>query len=591
MAGRPQRFQREFDPRPHERELVAILSEIAERPEADAKALDRIVKRHPRDGRGLFSRSQIIAGYRRFAERRDFGIDETQLLERLRLRPVRTLSGITPVTVLTAPYPCPGECVFCPSDARMPKSYLADEPGAQRAEDNGFDPYLQTWNRLAAYRATGHPVEKVELIVLGGTWSAYPEAYQVWFTTRCLEALNDFGAGVDRRGAAVGSRLDVRALPPPLDGRDPDSSYNDTVRSYWPNRRTLLAADAAADWAALVRAQRDNESAGCRCVGLVFETRPDRVSPGEVERLRRLGATKVQLGVQSLSDRVLALSRRGHDVARTRQAIQRLRGAGFKIHAHWMPNLPGATPEADLADFARLFDDEGVRPDELKIYPCALIESAELVRDYERGTWAPYDDDELMRLLAACLEATPRYCRVTRVIRDFSAHDIAAGTHVANLRELAERSVSETGGVCRDIRAREIRGQAFRREDLGLRETGYATSIGREIFLETVTPDDRIVAFARLSLPTRAAELPELRGRALLREVRVYGGSVGVGRRSPDKPQHRGLGAQLIEASLERAREAGYGELAVISAVGTRGYYRGLGFADGVLYQHRHTDP
>jgi len=206
------RHRNAFDPAPYERELVGIVDEILAAPELDARALDRIVKNHPKDGKGLFSRSEIIAGFRCFAPERSWSVDAADFVGRLRMRPVRTQSGVTPVTVLTKPFPCPGECIFCPNDVRMPKSYLADEPGAQRAEDNDFDPYLQTWNRLAAYRAMGHPVDKVELIVLGGTWSFYPERYQTWFTTRCLEALCDFGDDVDRRRAAGAAPARYRAL-------------------------------------------------------------------------------------------------------------------------------------------------------------------------------------------------------------------------------------------------------------------------------------------------------------------------------------------------------------------------------------------
>ncbi|MFQ5418565.1 MAG: tRNA uridine(34) 5-carboxymethylaminomethyl modification radical SAM/GNAT enzyme Elp3, partial [Myxococcota bacterium] len=184
----PRRHRNAFDPTPYERELVAIVEAILAAPALDDRVLDRIAKKHPRDGAGLFSRSEIIAGFRRFAPERGWSVDEARFVERLRLRPVRTQSGVTPVTVLTKPYPCPGTCIFCPSDVRMPKSYLASEPGSQRAEDNEFDPYLQTWNRLAAYHGIGHPVDKIELNILGGTWSSHPEAYQVWFVKRCFEA-------------------------------------------------------------------------------------------------------------------------------------------------------------------------------------------------------------------------------------------------------------------------------------------------------------------------------------------------------------------------------------------------------------------
>jgi elongator complex protein 3 len=272
-------------------------------------------------------------------------------------------------------------------------------------------------------------------------------------------------------------------------------------------------------------------------------------------------------------------------VAATRRALRVLRGAGFKLHAHWMPNLLGSNPADDAADFARLFQDRDFRPDELKIYPCSLVESAELMGPFRRGEWRPYDGEELLALLADCLGRTPPWCRLTRVIREFSAGEIVAGSRVTNLREVAERLVEERGQRRRDIRAREIRDRDFRAADLALGGLRYATSIGEEHFLEFTTPDDRLVAFLRLSLPRERAPIAELEGRALIREVHVYGASLALGSASDGRPQHAGLGRRLIEAAARIARDAGFASLAVISAVGTREYYRGLGFRDGELYQ------
>jgi elongator complex protein 3 len=350
----------------------------------------------------------------------------------------------------------------------------------------------------------------------------------------------------------------------------------------------LVPARERGEWSALAAAQRANESAGARCVGLALETRPDQVTPEEVLRLRRLGATRVQIGIQSLDDRVLAANRRGHDVAATRAALALLRGAGFKLHAHWMANLLGATPASDRADFARLFDDPAIRPDELKLYPCSLVETAELAVHHARGEWRPYSREELLPLVADCLAAMPRWCRASRVIRDIPSPDIAAGSRETNLREAAEALLRERGIAPCEIRAREVRG-ARGTESVALRETRYATSIGEEAFLEVVTPSDRIAGFARLALPDRAREergaIAELRGAALLRELHVYGAVADFGERAPHKSQHAGLGGRLVERAARLARDAGYPRLAVISAVGTRDWYRRRGFADGDLYQ------
>ncbi len=577
MDRSARRRPRRFDPTRHERELLAIVNEIVQVPGLDRRQLDGVLKRFPRDGCGLFSRSEIIAGFRHFKARNWHTVDEADFVAKLRLRPVRTQSGVTPVTVLTKPFPCPGECIFCPNDVRMPKSYLADEPGAQRAEDNHFDPYLQTWHRLDAFRSMGHPVEKVELIILGGTWSFHPEAYQVWFVKRCFDALNDYGSGVDGCADAGSAPAAFRELAPI--GRGAAGVYNQRVSSR-------LHESERASWEELIASHRINETAGCRSVGLVVETRPDHISAEEVIRIRRLGCTKVQIGLQSLSDDVLERNRRGCDVAASRRALQMLRGAGFKLHAHWMPNLLGSSPERDAEEFSRLFDDPDFRPDELKLYPCSLIETAELMNYYETGEWRPYEREELVDLLAKCLERTPVYCRVTRVIRDFSSGDIVAGNKVANLREVAEAALAARGASSRDIRAREIRGAYFDPSSLALTVETYDTSIGSEHFLAYVTPDDRLVGFLRLSLPDAPLANAELHHSAMIREVHVYGDSLALGRRGEGKAQHLGLGRRLIERAERISADAGFRDLAVISAVGTRDYYRQLGFRDGELYQH-----
>ena len=577
-----------FDPDEHAADLLAIVREIQALPDDGgmiaSDVMEAILRRHPRDGRGFYSRAQLIAGARYLVAQGAIELDEELFVSRIRMRPVRTQSGVTPLTVLTKPYPCPGGCVFCPNDVRMPKSYLADEPGAQRAALNHFDPYLQTWNRLSTYRAIGHPVGKVEMIILGGTWSSHPEAYQIWFVKRCFQALNDFGSGRDGREEVARLTPDFRSLR-----AEAGRNYNEVVGEHLREGLggTLVDPGESAGWAELEVVHKENEEAHCRCVGLVVETRPDHLSVEEVHRIRRLGCTKVQIGYQSLSDKILAANKRGHEVADTRRAMEWLRAAGFKIHAHWMPNLLAATPESDIEDFERLFGDADFRPDELKIYPCSLIETAELMEYHQRGEWRPYDHAELLEVVTTSLERVPRYCRVTRVIRDISSDDIVEGNKLTNFRQIAERELAKQGRQCRDIRAREIRSERVDLASLEYRETRYRSGIGEEVFLEFVTGEDRIAGFARLSLPERPADLDELVGSALLREVHVYGAATALGTRSSKRTQHRGLGQKLVKAAVRNAREAGYANLAVISAVGTRVWYRRIGFVDGDLYQHR----
>jgi elongator complex protein 3 len=575
-----------FDPSQHERELRGLIDEIAQHETLDRAALAELLRRYPKDGRGFFSKSEIIRGFRHLSGA-GLNLDESTFLDKIRMKPIRTLSGVAPVTVLTKPYPCPGECIFCPSDVRMPKSYLSDEPGAQRAAQHQFDPYLQTMSRLLSYHHTGHRCDKVELIILGGTWSSYPEGYQVWFIKRCFDALNAFGRVLEgwTPDLASSPRVDFRGLRETVEGRRMDQRYNEIVSRF-------AGSDDGAEecgWRELESVQRRNEETSARAVGLVIETRPDRVTVDETLRLRRLGATKVQIGIQSLSDRVLELNHRGHEVATTRRAFRLLRRAGFKIHAHWMPNLYGSDPDADVEDFERLFADPDFRPDELKIYPCSLIESAELMAYHEDGRWRPYSHDELLAVLTACLLATPEYCRVTRVIRDIPGTDIVAGNKFTNFRQIVERGMANDGTRSRDIRSREIGRDPVRTEDLRLRAVEYDSSIGREIFLQYVTEEDRLAAFLRLSLPTSesSSAVDEIATSAMIREVHTYGRLLGIGQRQDGRSQHLGLGQSLIERAAEIARSEGYPDLAVISSVGTRSYYRRLGFEDGPLYQHR----
>lgn len=591
-----QRFH--FEPEQHQDELLAVIQALESAEVLDARALQRIVRCHPRRDGHSFSKSQIIRGYRylRHHRRIEGGeSDESEFVHRVRMKPVRTESGVAPVTILTKPYPCPGKCIFCPNDVRMPKSYLSQEPGAQRAAQHRFDPYAQTLSRLYAFHNTGHEVDKVELIILGGTWSFYPEPYQIWFVKRAFDAMNDFSPAV---AAEIGvpdlapGPLDFAEVEEEVEGRrfaeDRERTYNQIISDFLRQKQGGHLEEAAeeATWDELAAVQGRNETSIARAVGLVLETRPDHISEEEVERVRRLGATKVQIGFQSLSDEILAKNKRGHDVAATRRAVRLLRQAGFKLHAHMMPNLHGSSPAADVADFERLFGDPDFRPDELKIYPCSLIESAELMRHFDDGSWRPYTGEELLEVVTACLLRVPPYCRVTRVIRDIPGDDIVTGNKTTNFREVAERELERRGRASRDIRAREIRSEPVDPETLRLDRVEYDTSIGREIFLQFVTPKDRLVGFLRLSLPRSEIFLAEIAAAAMIREVHVYGVVVGIGQKDGGRSQHLGLGRRLIAEAARIARGEGYDDLAVISSVGTREYYRGLGFTDGELYQN-----
>lgn len=520
----------------HADALRALFDAVRAAGTLSSTQLNQLILAHVRDGAAPVPQAKIIAAYREMVARGLLPF-ERAVFDRLRLKPVRTLSGVAPIAVMTAPYPCPGTCIFCPEADGFPKSYLPDEPGAQRAAQARFDPFQQTATRLQTLENVGHATDKIELLILGATWSAYPHQYQEWFIQRCLDALN----GVT----------------------------SETLQD----------------------AQRVNEAAAHRNVGLVVETRPDYITLDEVRRLRWLGVTKVQLGAQSLDDEILAKNRRGHTVQTTRRACRLLRLAGFKLQLHWMPNLLGATPESDRVDFRRLWDDPALRPDEIKIYPCSLVAGTELYTHWQCGEYEPYTDQELTELLIACKASVPSYCRINRVVRDIPAHHIVAGNKQSHLRVVVQREMKQRGLQCHCIRCREVRGEKMDADTLRLVTTAYQTDATTEHFLSYVTPRGRLASFLRLSLPRsdapRGEILDELHGCAVIREVHVYGPALELGAASHGEAQHVGLGTRLIEQGASLARGAGFKRLAVIAAIGTRQYYRRLGFELGELYMSR----
>lgn len=522
----------------HLDDLRALFQAVRDARKLDATQLNALLIRHIHAENGqAVPQTQIVAAYKQLARQGVIPFDR-ELFERLRMKPTRTISGVAPVAVLTGPYPCPADCIFCPDATGVPRSYLPDEPAVQRALRAHFDPYKSTLARMQALEAMGHPIDKIELLIIGATWSAYPKKYQEWYVRRCLDAMN---------------------------GGEPARTLNE--------------------------AQTRNETSPHRCVGMVIETRPDYITMDEVRRLRWLGITKVQLGAQSTDDRILEMNRRGHTIEDTRRAVRLLRLAGFKLHLHWMPNLYGATPESDVRDYQNLWNDPALRPDELKIYPCMLIEGTDLYKLWHAGEYRPYTDEELIETLAQAKRFTPSYCRINRVIRDIPAQYIVEGSKQSHLRVVVQREMKKRGWTCSCIRCREVRGDKIDATRLEMREEVYATDATTEHFISFVTPEDRLVGFMRLSLPhaevPRHEILEELHGCAVVRELHVYGPALELGAENRGEAQHAGLGRRLAEHAMEIARGAGFKRMAVISAIGTREYYRKLGFELGELYVTR----
>jgi len=503
-----------------------------------------LIRRHPLEGGGYLNKAALVAAYEQMVASGEMEVD-TALLERIRMKPMRTLSGVTTVTVLTKPYPCPGKCIFCPTDVRMPKSYLPDEPGAMRALEHKFDPYEQVQNRIRALKNLGHPTDKIELLILGGTWSSYRRDYQEWFIGRCFDAMNS----------------------------------TEVLSPTEPERTEQM------DSAVLTNIHSVNETAPHRNVGLVIETRPDEINPDEIKWLRHLGVTKVQMGAQSFNDHILEINKRGHDVETTRKAVALLRAAGFKIVLHWMPNLLGATPQSDREDFAKLWND--FCPDEIKIYPNQLLANAELYEYWQRGEFQPYTTEELVDLIADIKPSIPRYCRVNRVIRDIPGNNVVEGNRRTSLRQDVHDEMKKRGTKCQCIRCREVKGKVVELASLQLNDQVYQAGSAEEHFISFVTPEDGLAGFIRLSLPSKDSPetgMQDLNGSALIREVHVYGQSLGVGVEKTGAAQHVGLGTRLLEEAERVAKEKGFEKLAVIAAVGTRQYYLDRGFERGEYY-------
>ena len=606
--------------------ILNILSELrAGRAVDDRRLLKLIHAQAKLDGsdKRAYAKRRLLPHYqsvkrddpRRWAS---WGIDgalEEKLLDVLRMKPRRSASGVATITVITKPWPCGSDCLYCPNDIRMPKSYLHGEPACERAEQNWFDPYLQVSARLTALTQMGHSTDKIEIIVLGGTWSDYPEAYQTWFISELFRALNDGAVlGEDPVRDVPGTVAERRAFYAdagfPQDGagfeaftaaaqRTIDAGaagYNAAFHRLYGGSDAWMRAAAMqqGSFAELERLHKVNETARHRVVGLVIETRPDAITPATLTTIRRLGCTKVQMGIQTLDQDVLDANDRSITLDRIQAAFELLRVFGFKIHAHAMANLYTATPERDKRDYRTLVCAPAFQPDEIKLYPCALIEGARLCEKYRDGSWRPYTEDELLDVLADDIIATPPFCRISRMIRDFSSNDILVGNKKPNLRQLVERRLQEAGegAEVQEIRFREVGTRSFDASALSLDIVPYATTNTRERFLQWITPDNRIAGFLRLSLPdlryvdALSSELPVREGEAMIREVHVYGVATQLGEDGVSA-QHIGLGRRLVERACEIAREEGYTKVNVISAVGTREYYRGLGFHDNGLYQQR----
>ncbi len=436
----------------------------------------------------------------------------------LRTRPIRSLSGIVNVSVLTKPYPCPGKCLYCPIEKGIPKSYVSGEPAVERAKKLNFDPYLQVKKRLEMLKAEGHPTDKIELRIVGGTWSFYPKKYQIWFVKKCFEACNEKNAG------------------------------------------------------SLKEAQKLNEKVRHRIVGLSIETRPDFINGKEIKWLRELGVTMVELGVQSIYDDILKLNLRGHNVEETILATKLLKDAGFKVLYQMMPNLLGSNLKRDEKMFEELFKNPDFRPDLLKIYPCALLKTTALYKLYLKDKYVPYSKKSLINLIKKIKKKSPYYVRIQRISRDIPSQKVIAGpAKISNLRQVIANDMKKEGWKCKCIRCREVKEKYDPKEKLHLFRQDYKSSDGKEIFLSFKNENRaKLYSLLRLRLTSQ--------NNAIIREIHTYGLLIAISGKGM-APQHRGFGKKLIKTAEKIVKkEFGLKILSVISGIGARDYFEKLGY-------------
>jgi elongator complex protein 3 len=469
--------------------------------------------------------------------------EKPKLLPVLLKKTTRSISGVTVVAVMTQPQPCPQPepCAYCPGGPTqgVPQSYTGHEPAAMRGSQNNYDPYLQVRSRISQLTAIGHRVDKIELIVMGGTFPATPPEYQTRFIQRCLNAI-------------TGKKS-----------------------------------------AGLEEAKRQAETSRIRNVGITVETRPDWCKQPHVDAMLDMGVTRVEIGVQNPDDELYRLAGRTHTVADVVEATRVAKDAGLKIVYHLMPGMPGSNPARDMAAFKRVFTDPAFKPDMIKIYPCLVIASTKTYDWYREGVYKPYTTEEAAELIAEVKKTLPPWVRVMRVQRDIPAGLIVAGVNKSNLRQLVRQKLAEHGDRCACIRCREV-GHRLAVDNvtpdldkIQILTSSYPASEGKEVFISAEDPENNVlIGYLRLRVPSSKAHRPEINSvpSAVVRELHVYGPLVPVGKHLTQAWQHKGYGAILLSEAERVAREDyGLKKLVVISALGTKQYYMRLGYSrDGV---------
>jgi len=494
----------------------------------------------------------------------------------IKTKPMRTQSGIAPVAIMTEPRDCEhGTCTFCPGGmnsffGNVPKSYTGNEPASMRAIRNNFDAYLQVFNRLEHYVLLNQTPEKVELIIMGGTFLSYPKEYQDKFITDAFKAMNDFSELF-----FTDNKLDKNKFKEFFEFELDFKSKERTEKI----QGKLLELKKESE---LEKEQIKNETSVIRCCALVIETKPDWCKEKHINQALKLGATRIEIGVQSLDDNVLKKVNRGHDVNDTIECFELLKNSGYKVIAHWMLGLPGVKPEDEVENFKKLFSDTRFRPDGLKIYPCMVMPGTPLYLQYKKGLFRPLRTKEAAEIVAKSKEFIPKYCRVYRVQRDIPTKVTIDGVGLTNFRQVVHQLMEKNGKKCECIRCREIKDGKVNWDKVELKRIDYDASNGKEIFL-SYEENDKLLGFLRLRLPNKRfrKEINEKTG--IIREIHVYGEAASLG--ETGEVQHRGLGKKLLKEAERIAKEEfNKDKIAVLSGIGVKEYFYKLGYEKEGVY-------
>ncbi len=493
----------------------------------------------------------------------EYATDEEKELvsDTLKKKPTRTKSGVAIVAVMCHPHKCPhGRCIYCPESDIAPPSYTGEEPAALRGRMFEYHPYVQCFNRLVQLKKIGHPIDKVELIIMGGTFPSRDLCYQEWFVSQCLKAMTDFGLILENNAEFEINKSLIRDFE------------KDVVKTYPPN-----------DYVLIEDIQLVNENSKVRCVGMTFETRPDYCKKDHINRMLNFGVTRVELGVQTLSDELYTKVKRGHTIADVIESNQLLRDSAIKVAMHMMPGLFVSQKE-DLKMFKQLFSDENFKPDMLKIYPCLVTKGSELYDMWQEGTYSPYTDEEAVDLIFEIKKILPKWVRTMRIQRDIPSTLIEAGVQKSNLGELVYNKLDEQNINCQCIRCREIghkkTNENYTLDDFKLFSESYAACGGEETFISIEDKNEESIAgFLRFRLPSENIFRPEITEKtALIRELHVYGNMIQIGNKNPSIGQHTGFGERLLKEAENLAINNNKDEIAIISGIGSRNYYRKFGY-------------